>query len=1021
MLNCLLNYWYSLEFFQPGWPVREKEDTNLLKAPLPWLAAEPDPKTRISYDLYFGRSIAYDLIVWALERLGLMAEDSPIERDQSRVCLCALKVDQNGVYVPESFAVSSFAWALGQMVQANDFGVKLDMDALEKLQGRFDTTFTDKEEPFSLAELKRIPADVCSAVGVEAALFSPALWARKKTQYQKKDGTFPPLDPATELMASYYVREIACVKKNPGKQVKRYAEALYPRPHTKTIIDSDTTAMRQWLEAGRFPRGAWPSTHSPSLMQQLAINLAISGQEMFSVNGPPGTGKTTLLKEIVASNIVQRAVLMAAYARPDDAFQKNEFPNPPDQYNRTFYRPDSDLAAYGMLVASNNNAAVENISIELPKAVGADRTGRFTNTDDPAETYFSDVATALLDEPAWGLISARLGKKTNLREFKEKLWWNNEGVSLQQYYNQPSPDWDAARRNFYNALQAVEDEQAAIARVQASLGEYLQAMDAQRAESVRMAQCQAVLDEQARRHDAQRVLLEDLEGTHALQQQNAAQLKASLSWFKRRFPRLFKNNPVIQEWKQTEQACGETLVAITRQRTVLHTHEKELETARRKAHNQKAVLQKAAEKVNRLDAALEPNRERFGANFADSAFWQDICANEDSQMACPWTDDAYDALREELFYRALMLQKAFVLGSNSVKQNLNRLFGMWDGKFSMEDREAAYGSLLNTLFFVVPVVSNTFASVQSFLEGVQPGELGTLVIDEAGQATPQSALGALWRTQKAIVVGDPLQVEPIMTTPLELCKRFAKDNDLLPIYRVPELSVQMLADARNPYGGLREMNGESLWLGCPLVVHRRCIEPMFTMSNRIAYNGRMFSKTRPPSPETRHLLEKSIWFDVAGNEIGGKNHTVPGQIDLAARLMDKAVAKFGGLPDIYFITPFTSVRRSLMQRLRPLLKSRLPEMDVGAIDDWLDSNCGTIHTFQGKEANEVLIVLGCDRQQGMGAAHWVGQKPNIINVAVSRAKHRVGVIGSYELWNRIPHVQVVCEMLQESVEKVAPG
>lgn len=83
------------------------------------------------------------------------------------------------------------------------------------------------------------------------------------------------------------------------------------------------------------------------------------------------------------------------------------------------------------------------------------------------------------------------------------------------------------------------------------------------------------------------------------------------------------------------------------------------------------------------------------------------------------------------------------------------------------------------------------------------------------------------------------------------------------------------------------------------------------------------------------------------------------------------------------------------------------------IEEWIKEHCGTVHTFQGKEANEVILVLGCDNQTGIGAARWVGQKPNIINVAVSRAKYRMAVIGDYNLWKDIPNVQVLCKYLDK--------
>ncbi|WP_413801232.1 AAA domain-containing protein [Streptomyces iranensis] len=57
------------------------------------------------------------------------------------------------------------------------------------------------------------------------------------------------------------------------------------------------------------------------------------------------------------------------------------------------------------------------------------------------------------------------------------------------------------------------------------------------------------------------------------------------------------------------------------------------------------------------------------------------------------------------------------------------------------------------------------------------------------------------------------------------------------------------------------------------------------------------------------------------------------------------------------------------------------------------------HTTQGKEADIVILVLGTGAGQ-VGSRNWAAQKPNLLNVAVTRARRRLIVIGDFDAWSR---------------------
>lgn len=76
--------------------------------------------------------------------------------------------------------------------------------------------------------------------------------------------------------------------------------------------------------------------------------------------------------------------------------------------------------------------------------------------------------------------------------------------------------------------------------------------------------------------------------------------------------------------------------------------------------------------------------------------------------------------------------------------------------------------------------------------------------------------------------------------------------------------------------------------------------------------------------------------------------------------------------------------------------SGIEEKEVGA---WLTKSIGTIHAFQGKEADSVILVLGGNIVKP-GAITWVCEEPNILNVAATRAKNSFYILGNPNIWNK---------------------
>ena len=951
-------------------------------------------------------------------------------------------VDAEGYYKEGSLQIAPFIWVIYQMMCQPDVEFKdIKLDGWDEVVKDIENSFNLPEEKVSLDKAAHeinayLQENILKPMGVTmfraGDIYGYCGFTTEEIQLVKAETM-----PINDLKSSFFLDDLQLVlhhidRLKDNDKVLSYINSLNQDIEHYDLL-KDTDQMRKWYNPKVLPFGRWPSKFNLSFMQQIAVNIAKENpKDIFSVNGPPGTGKTTLLKDIIANNIVERASKFCESNHVNDIFKKVVGRDVISFY----YTIPSDIAVYGMLVLSSNNKAVENITLELPNisSVKAGTNGstlfnpEFSDQQvdlscfakdekykyvKSSEVYFTFLADRLAESNTqWGLISARLGKKSNINTFMPALNVLSSDMSSIMGIPDDQIAFESAKRQFQAQYKLVKTLFAYVTTYE----ENTQSIQELKLKINQLQEEVVSIDEQLSKYDT---LNDDL--MQLIEHKNCIESKL--------IEYNSKRSILDKLWSATNwsilKAMGNSilLAVIEEETTRLQTVKDQLTALHQLVNERESIINtkdSLLAEIKDIDGTIqkaEKTQQEILGTIKSSGKDTIHCFDDITSKLMSSDDDRAEAhtaflyvcnylneCRERLLYDALQLQKAVVM-SDAFRKNMQLLSQYWG---SLSDRkklqknfdlDMIFPALLNSLMIAVPVISSTFAAVERFLVNCKSeSSLGTIIVDEAGQASPHMLVGALFRAQKAIVVGDPKQIEPVQTVQDLFVEKIGGED--LGKYRSKELSVQSLADAQNPFAGIiKNLDGSESWVGCPLVIHRRCKDPMFTVANELSYGGFMINKTMD-SDDPIDPCKESCWitYDASNIEYStGKDRYIQVQGQIAFELIQKLRARNAEFKDIFIITPFTSVAHGFKTYMQSISDNIVNWTDKDNKSGWLKDNIGTVHTFQGKEAKVVIYMLGCQSDgTANGAIKWVNA--NNVNVAFTRAKEYIYVIGDATKW-----------------------
>jgi len=265
-----------------------------------------------------------------------------------------------------------------------------------------------------------------------------------------------------------------------------------------------------------------------------------------------------------------------------------------------------------------------------------------------------------------------------------------------------------------------------------------------------------------------------------------------------------------------------------------------------------------------------------------------------------------------------------------------------------------------------------------------------VIFDEASQVDLPSAAPALYRAERAIIVGDPMQLPHIAKLSHDVDKSIAEDCGILQeagLYKKVKYREVSLYKT-----------GEECFSMTPVKLknHYRSEDDIAALCNECFYEGELKVRSNLDWDRYPESLPRGVgWIPCTGETLrrGGSKVNYE-EVNKVMEALERLLNKIEGTElSVGIVTPYKAQVKALVDR-KYLHKEANPELYEGHNVEVL-----TAHKFQGSEKDIMIASLVVAGRGADSNDSWYRYYPQILNVALSRARYYLVIIGDKEFCN----------------------